>query len=188
MRFKLGDRVKTTADDNGDLFPVGTVGVIGDIDAGDPYPYKVIASNDYWWYTEDMLEPYEEKTYEQGLEDAWELAKKIVLNPIDNGLPNDEIKKIFDSEEGFVSSYWVMNNLSYEETLAKIEAYEKEKEIKVGDVVTNGKYICAVTKKIDENNSVILYGDGCFGKVENKFLEKTGKHIDIESLLRQIGE
>ena len=126
-----------------------------------------------------LLKPRESKTYESGLSDAWELAKKIY------DMKCDAIEEIFGVKGGF---YEVIRNFTFEDCRDRIEAYEREKEIKVGDVVTNGKYICVVTNKIDENNSVILYGDGCFGKIENKFLEKTGKHIDIEGLLRQIGE
>ena len=63
------------------------------------------------------------KTYEQGLQDAWELARKI-----DNMLL-DEYDKCF----GLGLQY--ITNFTYQEALAKIEAYEMSQQIQVGDVV-----------------------------------------------------
>lgn len=66
-----------------------------------------------------------EKTYEEGLQDAWELAKKIDL------FDTEERTKIF----GYITSEYIKEHYTVQEALAKLKAYEEEKEIKVGDVV-----------------------------------------------------
>lgn len=123
-----------------------------------------------------------DKTYEMGLSDAWNLAKKIVLGVSDGGIDANEVLEIFGC-----SMYNAMRNLSCEEALAKTEAYEKEKEIKVGDVVTTGECSCVITRIYNKTVDV-MFADGVNGTVEVTKVKKTGKHIDIESLLRQIGE
>lgn len=63
-KFNIGDKVITTklCDCNGNkLFPVGTIGKIADVTNDDKFNrhYQVEANNDYWWYSEDMLEKIE---------------------------------------------------------------------------------------------------------------------------------
>ena len=76
---------------------------------------------------------------------------------------------------------------------SKIEAWEAEKEIKVGDVVietseVGNEYIGVVTQITSAQNSVCMtYSDGSVGVTLAKRLKKTGRHIDIEELLKQIG-
>ena len=123
-----------------------------------------------------------DKTYTQGLADAWELAKKIY------DMTCTQIEKIFDVDGGFWN---VVRKITVEEALAKIEAHEKERGIKVGDeVVIDGEYFI-VTKVIKGEPNTTIYGLEKDGEVicySARQFEKTGKHIDIESLLRQIGE
>ena len=127
--------------------------------------------------------PIEQKTYEQGLADAWELAKKVILATDDGGISLNDITEIFGS------AYYAMRDFTYEEALAKIEAYEKEKEIKVGDVVEDEEGTKAlVIDESTENTCFVFTENGC---VENWYkvdLKKTGKKISIGDLLRQIGE
>lgn len=134
------------------------------------------------WYAEEELIPAD-KTYESGLEDAWELAKKISNMKLDVAVEVFDCTKLFD----------VIDKFNPQEALAKIEAYEKEKEIKVGDeVVRDGdeeKTVFIVTRICGS----FISGFDKDGKTHsyifpNRFIQKTGKHIDIESLLRQIGE
>jgi hypothetical protein len=118
------------------------------------------------------------KTYEQGLADAWELAKKLA------NLSSNAYVEIF----GAKGLYSIVCCFSYEEALAKIEAYEKEKEIKVGDVVTSFDRE-GVVVNVQGKGLTILHCDGLVSvMISAEDCKKTGKHIDIESLLRQIGE
>lgn len=60
VNFKVGDKVRTLVETDGgcELFPIGTVGEITSIDNYDRWPYKVYSEefDDWWYYTEDMLE------------------------------------------------------------------------------------------------------------------------------------
>lgn len=61
--FKVGDKVRTLVEtvQGDDLFPVGTIGVITNID-NDELPYKVYSKefSNSWYYPEDALELVEE--------------------------------------------------------------------------------------------------------------------------------
>ena len=124
-----------------------------------------------------------DKTYEQGLADAWELAKKICA------LKNADFDKVF----GCIYFADVFCNFTYEKAFAKIEAYEKEKEIKVGDELVHGEGCLKTTfivTFVDKNRieGIEKSGHPCSFSLPHKYFEKTNKHIDIESLLKKIGE
>ena len=133
----------------------------------------------------DTKEMLEMKAYNKGLEDAWELAKKIVLNPNNGGMSLDELQIVF----GKSSSHNVLRSFTSQEALAKLEAYEKEQaEIKVGDVVEhNGDTVFIVTKidkmicGYDKEGNMHSF---CF---PNQYIKKTGKHIELADLFKQIG-
>lgn len=123
-------------------------------------------------------------------EEAWVLAKKIVL-PTSNGgaFKASELREIFDSD---IESYILKNNTP-QEAKAKIEAWES-KQIRVGDVVTEGsshEYIVIATSKEMPNGQPLLrslYDHNLVVFGSDKVIKKTGKHIDILSVLNQIGE
>lgn len=122
-----------------------------------------------------------ERYYEKGLEDAWELARKIFT------FNDNKIKEIF----GVAGKRSAFDDLSPQVALAKLEAYEKEQnEIKVGDVVTVcGEkgivvgYLCGL-----EEYEVWMDGYGRPQRICKNEIKKTGKHIDIQSVLEQIKE
>lgn len=168
MKFKVGDEVLIKAE-------------ISDIHEGLERPYFVTA-NCYGvgWVSEKEI--VSDKTYTDGLNDAWQLAKKIHHAPCDGGYSADEVRKIFGCCNG------IMHKFTAEEALAKISEYEREKEIKVGDVVSSG-FSKGVVARVEGENLFVVWSDGSCGEDgDPKTLLKTGKHIDIESLLRQIGE
>lgn len=131
----------------------------------------------------DKLQKYEEvqipysEAYNKGLNDAWELAKKIY-----------EMKsKEFDEVFRDVHYVDVFYHFTPQEALAKLEAYEKSKEIKVGDIVCNDDVMeNGIVTYIADDEVFMLYDDGSCGLVKGN-LTKTGKHIDIQSVLKQIG-
>ena len=133
--------------------------------------------------------PVEHKTYEQGLADAWELARKIATETKDGGIPCDDMCVMFGTDIIPI----IFEKFTFKDCLAKIEAYEKEKEIKVGDEVVHGEgsFQTKFTVTFFESNKVEGFDKNgnthsfCY---PNPYIKKTGKHIDIESLLRQIGE
>jgi hypothetical protein len=180
MTFKVGDKVRTTREEleGVKLFPVGTVGVVLSVCDDDTEKYRVWANEDYWWYSEGMLELCEEKTYEKGLADAWELAKKIQYS-----LTSAQIEEIFGMED----DAQVMNTYTPQEALAKIEAYEREKEIKPTDIVEyNGKNW--VVTEVYKGEYSIWNGKKV---IHTANVKKVGSAESIEplaELLRQIGE
>ena len=122
-----------------------------------------------------------------GQEESWELARKIYLSEEEGGYDGTELFEIFN-EVGLSDIY----RLSYPEAAAKVAEWEKAKEeICVGDVVRfkgNNSVEFCVTDILDDS---FLYGinakGGLYSDTNIKFVKKTGKHIDIDSFLKQIG-
>lgn len=117
-------------------------------------------------------------------EEAWELARRIV-GCREHGLEETKRREIFSRDDAFD----VFNLFSAKEAKVKIEAWEAEKEIKVGDVVD----ICGdkgiVTSFGTDGDAIhVLYLDGIVNSYrKGKDIKKTGRHIDIEGILNQIG-
>ena len=134
---------------------------------------------------EDIIENEIEEAYNKGLNDAWELAKKIVLPDKDGGMKISEIKNVFKINHVDVND--ILRNFTPQEALAKLEAYEKEQaEIKVGDVVeVNGCKFLVTTVANDHINLIDSKG---ITTSTTSTCKKTGKHIDIQPILEQIRE
>lgn len=155
-----------------------------------PYPYgiRIAKGVEFMFGKEEMIS----KTYEDGLADAWELARKIVLQPSKGGMPGKDMSSIFGERWTLTN---ILKNHTPQQALAKIEAYEKAKEIKVGDVVRSisspdNEYL-VITKKDDE--SVYEYGvinltSMTIGRITGSLskFEKTGRTVDIQHILEQI--
>jgi hypothetical protein len=130
-------------------------------------------------YKEDM-----NTAYNKGLNDAWELASKLVQNKMN--ILGDELGKIFD---GHMFLEDIFDNFTPKEALAKLKAYEEaQKKVEIGDVVNHIEYGNGVVTREEGDfyHVVCAIGDViCF---EKKRVTKTVKHIDISDLLKQIGE
>ena len=127
---------------------------------------------------DDVLHTPDE-AYNKGLNDAWELAKKIVLPDHLGGYTVDELGDIF-GKNYFIS---LMNTYTPQEALAKVKAYEEERnEIKVGDVVTVKDGVSdfeSIVTKVSGRVVYRLFMDGsCDGHAYKEDLEKTGRHFD----------
>ena len=123
-----------------------------------------------------------------GQNEAWELAKKIF------DMETNDIEDIFIKEDAW-NLGTVLNNYTYQEAAAKVAEWEKAKEeIKVGDVYMSqvGNYF--VIYDIDQEKGIakILWSDLSNSARElddiKEYYIKTGRHIDIDSFLKQIGE
>ena len=141
-------------------------------------------NNDALSHAEYLLKREDE--YNRGLNDAWELAKKIVLSESDGGMSVKDFYSIFDKTMGDED---VLKKFTPQEALAKLESYEQsKKEIKVGDVVFNDDTMeTGVVTLYENGDAFMLYNDGSCGKARGN-LTKTGKHIDISALLEEIEE
>lgn len=121
-----------------------------------------------------------------GQNEAWELVRKIF------DMETSDIEDIFITEDAW-NLGTVLNNYTYAEAAAKVAEWEKVKEFKVGDILEDR----------DEGNKVIvtslkgrviclLWDDGRIGttyiELAKGIFRKTGRHIDIDSFLKQIGE
>ena len=120
-----------------------------------------------------------------GQEEAWELAQKCML------MTDRKREAIFGS--GHNALYGVLTYFDYKHAAAKVAEWEQKKEeICVGDVLLSNRVgtKCIVTH-INNETVTTLWDDNSYGDRSKNFIkegfEKIG-HIDIASLLAQIGE
>ena len=145
--------------------------------------------SDGMWLTAEQIDKYVSKTYADGLADAWELARKLYCD-----IKSHELKEIFDCKsnhyvDASIVFGWILNELTPQQALAKIEAYEKSQQIQVGDVVYAQGIKGVVIDECTEDSDDTCYVFCENGNIEDwKFvdLKKTGRHIDISNLLEQI--
>lgn len=126
-----------------------------------------------------------EQAFDRGCNAAWELVRKIAVIPKNGGYGGSKLIEIFNT--ALIDE---ILNLTYSEAAAKVEVWEKA-TIKRGDEVekndlrdarfivtfTNGKLMSGVTQ------SGLV-----FSNEKTKDWHKTGRHIDIDSFLKQIGK
>ena len=116
-----------------------------------------------------------------GQNEAWELARKVTSTA--GGLSSNELVEIFNA---FLPRDILSNN-TYPEAAAKVAEWEKAKEeIKVGDVVSReGLY--GVVKSVSDDWLNGITASGISFQWLKRKCTKTGRHIDIDGFLRQIG-
>ncbi len=139
---------------------------------------------------EKICEIQLEKTYEDGLNDAWECAKKVMFAEYEGGLSINEHTEIF----GNIIAIDVMKNYTASEVIAKIKEYEEQKnEIKQWDEIYN---------KSNPQNKLIVVGisawddwhcvdnEGHVFKIDNRYKKnwmKTGKsYPELANILEQL--
>lgn len=129
-----------------------------------------------------------EQAFDRGCNAAWKLAKKIVDDVWNGGYSEEKLKQIFGNA---ISQLCIVKN-TYSEAAAKVAEWEKAKEkIKVGDVlegIYDNEVKCIVVNLCPDNMAYLVFDDGTAGVYELDNLKKTGRHIDIDSFLKQIGE
>lgn len=139
------------------------------------------------WEKEAVEKESEGKTYEDGLDEAWELAKKIICNVEYGGLHESELEQIF----GYSEFDDVLKNYTPQEVAAKIAEWESKQEICVGDILqdkdTGKEVVVSHTESREAKNIFVIFPDGSCGENEKRDFIKTGRTIDIEGLLAQIG-
>lgn len=118
----------------------------------------------------------------QGQNDAWEFWEKVWELKLQG---RDEVF-------GYSSIGEILDHFTPQEALAKLKAYEEaQSKIEVGDVVeVDGTFYTYVVTVIQEESDGTYYcGLSKNGRwfAQNN-VTKIGKHIDIKSILEQIGE
>ena len=150
--------------------------------------YKVGDKSDYITdnFTELQDDLYD-SGYVDGMLKTWGIAKKLFEY-------SGELYEIFGFNEmnQYMSINYVLNNFTPQQAKSKIETWEKSKQIKVGDVVTdtsnNKNYVVTGIKQDDNSTWYALLSEiGLTINTKACTLKKTGRHIDIQSVLEQIG-
>lgn len=132
----------------------------------------------------DQHEEEYNQAFNQGAEAAWELAKKI--NDMD----------IYDTEEIFFEAGAfhlgnVLENYTYSEAAAKVTEWEKaNEEIKVGDVIRinedNDFYGLVININPESRIAFVVSENRSLSFINLECCIKTGRHIDVDSFLKQI--
>ena len=121
-----------------------------------------------------------------GQNEAWELAQQVYFLQEFGGYNNNELIEIFGT-----ASIGEILRYTYTEAAAKVAEWEKTKEeIKDGDVlegIYDNNLKCIVTNLYTDNIAYLVFDDGTAGFHELDNFKKTGRHIDIDSFLKQIG-
>ena len=120
-------------------------------------------------------------SYQKGTKDAWKLVKKLFDMEREN-----TIKDAFNWE--FTDTHSVLGWNSYGEAAAKVEAWEERVGIKVGDVVKMHDGGMLLVTFIDGDAVRGICTGSMFTVCRKSDCTKTGRHIDIEAVLDQIGE
>lgn len=116
-----------------------------------------------------------DKTYEQGLEEGWELAKKVI------DMSYDDRDKILGTNLDNHSIDCIIESFTAAQVKEKIEEYERLNIFNVGDVVNvNGYLKGIITYVYSDKNFDILLDNGITRTHEQASnCEKINKHIDI---------
>ena len=120
--------------------------------------------------------------YQKGLEDAWKLARKVILSPSEEGMTAEEILECFNvvNELCVLRSPVSVAKEMYDTWKANKEQ-QKDDEIHVGDEVRwNHMYeLMVVVKKVNDHYGLIHLSDGSYDNSDGCHLVKTGKHYDL---------
>ena len=133
----------------------------------------------------DQHEVEYNQAFNQGAEAAWELARKI--NDMD----------IYDTEEIFIEAGAfhlgnVLENYTYPDAAAKVAEWEKAKEeIEVGDVIRINEdsdfYGLVININPESRIAFVVSENRSLSFISLEYCIKTGRHIDVDSFLKQIG-
>lgn len=145
-------------------------------------------------HTRKELSEEQDGEYQRGCNDAWEMAKRIELDPKDykDSIRVDKMKEAF----GTPYAYEVFQKYSYQEVVSKLNApvVDPEGEIYVGDIVQHKLnsglevYVFQVDKHLNMLTGMALYDSAGFSRggavcSELDNFVKTGRHHDFNSIL-----
>lgn len=179
MKYKVGDKVLINTEVvrcSGNVMIVKFVGENGE--------YYDICPNSKSIYTPDMT-----------VEEVWNIVKRLFLNKcdgIDDALSDKEIMEIFGTRD--LSE--IVNKHTPQQIKVKIESWEGNK-INIGDEVAsiilpnNDEYKIFVTYINNSDNTISGFSGftgETFSNINMKKVQKTGRHIDIDKILKQIGD
>lgn len=133
---------------------------------------------------------FQSTAYQTGLEDAWECARRIVLDEYENSIGGFELYDIFET----ANCNHILKEYSVSEAMAKIKKYDENKSnqtnniIEVGDEINFKGELYVVTKSktntiecFDKNGNWMSIGINCVSKTGRKF-------SDIQEILELMRE
>lgn len=131
------------------------------------------------------LENNKDNDYNRGLNDAWNLAKQIILTELDGGMSGKDFFNIF---QGYDSTRLVFKNLPVEKVLSRFNTYYEKEQLHVNDeIILRGLLKGIITYLHSDGTVDILLSNGLTARREKpEDLEKTGRVIDISNLLSEI--
>lgn len=162
-------------------------------DANISYTYRSNGTN---YGTDESVELKAEgewqrmKTYEDGLNEAWEVARKMACLPSDGGYTAEKIAEIF----GTSNESEILKRNTAAEVIAKIEEYENR--IEVGDEVhtiyddTPMVVVSIFNGNVTGEKRVVSVSiSGIISTLYAEELRKTGRHFpQITEVLKQMQE
>ena len=133
--------------------------------------------------------------YQQGLDEAWECAKKIFGYETYGGLPLDELRNVFGVKGVPFCTADILRTNTASEALAKIKAYEEQQEqnrrIMFGDkLLTKKDHLYGVALSNEVNGSVYVWREDCVAYESSpQEWRKTGENIpQVAELLKAMKE
>lgn len=126
---------------------------------------------------EEFVKVSDQKTYEQGLNDAWEMAKLITLMPHDGGASSIELMDAYSIE----NTYAILKQYSAQEAIDKYNTWKERNTLKMGDIVEI---------ECDGNTELAIFYcelDTCYWVLSNGSLAPQLLHKHLHTL-RKIGE
>lgn len=123
--------------------------------------------------------------YENGLNDAWDAARKIPLNVNEGGLSANALTMMFGNK----SIIQIFKEFSASEVTEKIRQYEQE-EIRVGDEVEAVSGKAVIIEVLNNGKDVrYMYSDTSTGFNNSCNITRTGRHFpEIAEVLRKMKE
>ena len=139
----------------------------------------------FWISKEGAKNCNEGKTYDDGLNDAWEVCRKIICEVELGGLSEDAIKNIFG--ENF-DLYDIVESYTAKEAIQKIKMFFDKDAFRVGDIVRIKETgIEGVVTRIEYGSCSILKEDGFnYYSFDNTDIEKTGRKVDVSEIFKII--
>ena len=128
-----------------------------------------------------------EATYQNGLYNAWDVARKIMLSEADGGIQ----WKLKEQWFGKFTIYDIFKDVPAMDVIEKIRQYGREQEeIKVGNEVNGKGGRGTITKISDDGDHFnVMWENGSTGYYMREDFKKTGRHFsEIAEVLRKMQE
>lgn len=122
------------------------------------------------------------KTYEDGINDAWNCAKKLVLGDDKGGLPIKAIEEIFEYDLEDVFAVY-----QPQDVIEKIEKWYAT--FRVGDIIMHGN-VKAVVTNVDKESDFfrIMHADGQseIYRPQDMVWVKTGERVNMQNIIKTL--